>query len=158
MKYTTLTIKADNILEAIFIPVAVNESKLPCLLSSIEVIEPNAIALIDTGSSKSSISNELIAALGLKADSPTHAYSVSGKYPTKAYYIDILLQSGARFANVKALEFIKTKQVFDIIIGMDILTLGDLAITNYNHQTVMSFTVPSGAIHIDFISENTEEN
>jgi hypothetical protein len=35
---------------------------------------------------------------------------------------------------------------------MDILTLGDLAITNHNHQTVLSFRVPPDTRHIDFVS------
>ena len=38
---------------------------------------------------------------------------------------------------------------FGMLIGMDIITLGDFAITNLNGQTVMSFRLPSSG-RIDF--------
>jgi len=41
--------------------------------------------------------------------------------------------------------------MFDIIIGMDILTQGDLAITNHDHRTVVSFRVPPDSKHIDYV-------
>jgi hypothetical protein len=42
----------------------------------------------------------------------------------------------------------------DLIIGMDIMTLGDVAITNLNGKTVFSFRVPS--LHlVDFEKENS---
>lgn len=40
----------------------------------------------------------------------------------------------------------------DILIGMDIITLGDFAVTNYEGVTKLSFRVPSQR-HIDFVEE-----
>jgi hypothetical protein len=62
------------------------------------------------------------------------------------------------FTNIHAAEFVKTIQIFDVIIGMDILTLGDLAITNHNHRTVLSFRIPPDAKHIDFASAESQKN
>ncbi len=44
----------------------------------------------------------------------------------------------------------KLGQGMDILIGMDIITLGDFAITNYNNKTVFSFRFPSSEV-IDFV-------
>ena len=40
----------------------------------------------------------------------------------------------------------------DVLIGMDILGLGDFAVTHHDGKTVFSFCVPSRR-HIDFVSE-----
>jgi len=41
---------------------------------------------------------------------------------------------------------------------MDILTLGDLAITNHDRQTVVSFRVPPDTVHIDFVAADNDNN
>jgi hypothetical protein len=56
-----------------------------------------------------------------------------------------------KFTDIRAAEFI-TNQKFDIVIGMDILTKGDIAITNHDNRTVFSFRVPPDITHIDFVS------
>ena len=40
---------------------------------------------------------------------------------------------------------------------MDIITLGDLAITNAGQQTVVSFRVPSDTRHIDYVKLSDEQ-
>jgi uncharacterized protein YecA (UPF0149 family) len=46
----------------------------------------------------------------------------------------------------------------DVLIGMDIITLGDFSVTNFQGNTCMSFRVPS--LHqIDYVEEaNNEAN
>jgi hypothetical protein len=53
------------------------------------------------------------------------------------------------------MEFTSDK-MFDILIGMDIITLGDFAITNANHRTVVSFRIPPDTKHIDFVATDEE--
>jgi hypothetical protein len=45
----------------------------------------------------------------------------------------------------------------DVLIGMDIISLGDFAITNLNGIPWFSFRVPSAA-HIDFVPETNLHN
>jgi hypothetical protein len=66
------------------------------------------------------------------------------------------MRNNVSFTNIRAMEFTSNK-VFDILLGMDILTLGDLAITNANHRTVISFRVPPAVKHIDFVSATDEK-
>jgi hypothetical protein len=51
--------------------------------------------------------------------------------------------------NVRVTEFIDEND-FDVIIGMDIITCGDFAISNYGRKTVVSFRIPSQNPPIDF--------
>jgi hypothetical protein len=75
---------------------------------------------------------------------------------TAAYSIDVTLRNMVRFVNVRASAFVGTDR-FDIIIGMDILMQGDLAITNGNHQTVTSFRIPPDTQHIDYVKDSDDE-
>jgi hypothetical protein len=158
MKYRVSTIRYPGIVKKILVPVEVNQSESLCQELGVEAEVVSASALIDTGSSNSSISHELINALKLHAVSKHSADTASGKHLLGAYLIDILVDNKIMFSNLMALEFTRNDQEFDIIIGMDILTLGDLAITNHNYQTVMSFRAPSDIKHIIFVSEDNKED
>jgi hypothetical protein len=76
--------------------------------------------------------------------------TAGGIITTNAYSIDITLRSMVSFLNIHAGEFAENGR-FDIIIGMDILTRGDLAITNGSGRTVVSFRVPPDPEHIDYV-------
>jgi hypothetical protein len=42
---------------------------------------------------------------------------------------------------------------FELIIGMDIITLGDFAISNKDNKTTVSFRIPPRDEPIDFLKE-----
>jgi len=65
--------------------------------------------------------------------------------------INVYLPNKAKIVNVKALE--GTPNSCDMLIGMDVITLGDFAITNPNGKTVFSFRMPS-MTEIDFIKHS----
>jgi hypothetical protein len=65
------------------------------------------------------------------------------------------MRNNVSFTNIRAMEFTSDK-IFDILIGMDIITLGDFTITNAGHRTVVSFRVPPDTKHIDFVSADEE--
>jgi hypothetical protein len=56
--------------------------------------------------------------------------------------MDIMLPDGIVVQNIKAME-IETPSDFDIIIGMNIIRLGDFALRNDHGNTVMTFSLPS---------------
>jgi len=45
----------------------------------------------------------------------------------------------------------------DCLIGMDIINLGDLAITNFEGKTWLSFRIPSRG-HVDYVAQINREN
>jgi hypothetical protein len=44
----------------------------------------------------------------------------------------------------------------DVVIGMDIVTRGDFAVTNRDGRTTFSFRIPSQS-HIDFVADDDTE-
>ena len=150
MKYQALTLKAPGIARSIVIPVLVNQSKILCSKFKFEKKEADVMALIDTGATNTSISDRLAKSLGLKIIEQCEVNAAGGIHIANVYLIDVLLRSLVEFKNIRSAEFIANDK-FDIIIGMDILTRGDLAITNHDNQTVLSFRVPPDTAHIDFV-------
>lgn len=45
---------------------------------------------------------------------------------------------------------------FDVLIGMDIITLGDCSITNVNGKTVFSFRIPSTET-VDYVQQEKQK-
>ena len=75
---------------------------------------------------------------------------VTGPSLSETYLVNIVLPAKVRVSGVRV-----TKGRFvggDILIGMDIIKLGDFAVTNHNGNTKFSFRIPSQG-HIDFVPE-----
>ena len=106
------------------------------------------MALWDSGASHSSISDRLASKLGLKAVSRGLVIHSGGSHYRNIYLIDILLPKAPSTLRLPVSEFIAPEE-FDFILGMDIITLGDFAITNYGGQTSCSFCIPPRA-RLDF--------
>jgi len=120
--------------------------KVESTVNSAEKLEIRA--LWDTGASCSLIRPEVAAKLDLKVLSKTLMSTPSDKdVPTNVYLINIYLPNGAKIMNIRALE--GTPNVCDMLIGMDVINMGDFAVTNYNGRTMFSFRIPS-MTEIDF--------
>jgi predicted aspartyl protease len=156
MKVQALTLTAPRIAQSIRFPVVISQSNALCQRFALEQIEVDVYALLDTGATNTAISESLAKNLGLKPIGRCKVGAAGGARITAAYSIDVTLRSLVRFINVHASAFVGSDQ-FDIIIGMDILTQGDLAITNGGGRTVMSFRVPPDVKHIDYV-KITEQN
>jgi len=75
-----------------------------------------------------------------------------GEYISSVYTVDILFPNRMIATNIKASEFSGSHD-FDFIIGMDILRMTDMAITNAGGVTVLSLRSPSADKHIDFTKQ-----
>ena len=109
-------------------------------------------ALWDTGSSMTVISDSLATELGLAKAGELDADTAGGKYKANKYVISISLPNRLNIENVMVSSG-KLGPGIDILIGMDIIGLGDFAISNVNNKTVFSFRFPSTRV-IDFVKEN----
>jgi predicted aspartyl protease len=152
MKHDALTIAAPGISQSIVMPVVIRQAQSLCQRFNLPSNPVDVYALVDTGASNTCISKRLADRLDLEVIGNGMMDTAGGLCETNQYYIDLLMRNNISFANIRAIEFFSAK-MFDILIGMDILTLGDLAITNANHQTVISFRVPPDTKHIDFVVE-----
>lgn len=106
-------------------------------------------ALWDTGAMCSCISKRCATMLGLEVINIIHMATASHIVEAPVYIAHLFLPNFPIFAYLEMLEFQDTSDNCDIIIGMDIITQGDFAITNFGGNTFFSFRMPS--IHtIDF--------
>lgn len=153
MKYDALTISSDKIAQNIIFPVTISQSKTLCQKFKLNSDNIDVYALLDTGASVTCISQSLAAKLKLKIIGRGMMNTASGLQETNQYIIELIMQNNLPFTNIRAWEFIGNKK-FDILIGMDIVTLGDLSITNADKKTVLSFRVPPDIKHIDYLKNN----
>jgi len=112
-------------------------------------------ALIDTGATRSAISKCLACKLGLIRTGKALEAGATGLYGTVLYNIDVI------FDDVKIIKNIEISEVYegigdDFIIGMDILTLGDVAITNMDGRILFSFRIPHNEKVIHFGREQKQ--
>ena len=79
---------------------------------------------------------------GLKPTGVTEVFHAHGKTIAETYSINIFLPSGMCFI---ALTVTKGAlgATAQLLIGMDVISLGDFALTNKNGKTCFSFRVPS---------------
>ncbi|MBQ3475393.1 MAG: retropepsin-like domain-containing protein [Bacilli bacterium] len=106
-------------------------------------------ALWDTGSSMTVISDSLATELGLAKAGEIDAETAGGKFKANKYIISLSLPNRLNIENVMVSSG-KLGPGIDILIGMDIIGLGDFAISNVDNKTVFSFRFPSCNI-IDFV-------
>ncbi|MDR2583505.1 MAG: retroviral-like aspartic protease family protein [Fibromonadaceae bacterium] len=98
-------------------------------------------ALWDTGATGSVISENVARNLGLKSSSKTKVYHANGESYAEVYSINILLPNEVSFRALRVTQGI-LKDI-DVLIGMDIISKGDFAVTTSLGKTKFSFQIPS---------------
>lgn len=76
-------------------------------------------------------------------------HTASGPEMANVYLVNIWLPGKVVFYNLEVTEGKLTRQC-EVLIGMDIISEGDFAVTNYNGRTVFTFRFPSVGC-IDFV-------
>ena len=104
-------------------------------------------ALWDTGAMRSTISIKVAKQLGLIATRQVKVFHADGVSIRNVYFVNILLPNKIEVKNVPVTD--GDIEDTDILIGMDIISLCDFAITNSGKDTKFSFQIPS-VLDIDF--------
>lgn len=107
-------------------------------------------AIWDTGASASVISPKVAADLKLAPTSMTQVRTAKGLRDSNVYLVDIELPNNVRVQNLQVTDGDIID--FDVLIGMDIIGMGDFSVTNANGITTMSFRIPS-IREIDYVEE-----
>lgn len=108
------------------------------------------VGLWDTGATGSVITRKVVDQLDLKPTSKAKIYHANGEAVVDVYYVNIFLPNQVGFSFIKVTEGKLTGA--DVLIGMDIISKGDFAISNFNEKTTFTFRVPSLG-EIDFLNE-----
>lgn len=107
----------------------------------------------DCGATYSSISDDLVQALNLKPIKSDISITTNNSDLVNVYEVIVLLNNQYPVkVEAQAVSNINATGI-DLLIGMDIISLGDFAISNYKGKTCFSFRIPSQN-HIDFKNFN----
>ena len=122
------------------------------------------LAIWDTGATHSAITKKVVDDLGLKPTGVRETRHADGKSINNTYLVNISLPMGVMVGQVRVTE---VKLIPDdntsidkqpqLLIGMDIIGLGDFAVTNIDEKTTLSFRMPSVG-EIDFVPDAEERN
>lgn len=107
-------------------------------------------AIWDTGATTSVITNKVVQELNLKPIGKTPVQGVTGRAISNRFLINFYLPNKVIIPYVSVTESQGLAGNFDILIGMDIINLGDFVVTNYDNKTKFSFRMPS-IEEIDFV-------
>ena len=108
-----------------------------------------AKALWDTGATGTCISKELASKLKLFPIGMQQIKTPSGTAVVNQYKMHIVLNNEVMIHDVTVIDSEIGNQNIDILIGMDIISLGDFGISNFENKTQFSFRVPSQE-HVDY--------
>jgi predicted aspartyl protease len=116
--------------------------------------------LWDTGATNTVITKRVVDELRLAPSGKQTVRTVGAantfnEYEESTYVVNLILPNKVLIAGVPVSE--ASIAGADALIGMDIIGMGDFAITNYNGKTVWSFRWPSADL-IDFIPSTDEHN
>ncbi len=109
-------------------------------------------AIWDTGATKTSISKKVVNECGLIPIGMARVQTAERLTTTNAYLISITLRNNITIPNLRVTEG-GFGANFDVLIGMDVINMGDFAVTNKNGKTAFSFRIPSVEL-IDFVDKS----
>ena len=113
----------------------------------------------DTGAQNSVITQKAAYELGLVALGRTKTTGVHGAKEVNIYSIEIVLNNPN--ITIKCLvtecERLSKDGSINLLIGMNIISMGDFVLSNYDGKTSMTFRVPS-LERKDFVAEIKEQN
>ena len=111
-------------------------------------------ALWDTGATHSCISVITAQRLGLQPVGTISAMGAHGNRQVNTYLVNLWLPNQVCIEGLFVVEAIL--DTFNCLIGMDIINLGDFAISNQEQKTVFTFRMPS-LQRFDFVREAQTE-
>lgn len=148
------TTKAPSLVNVLTNDVFISEAFDPTT-GTPELIKNKYKAIWDTGATNTAICRKIVEELNLQPSGRVTVSAVGRTYESNTYLINILLPNHVGIPGLRVSEGQIASA--DILLGMDIINHGDLAITNHNGKTWWTFRTPSNE-SIDFVQEIKEYN
>lgn len=110
------------------------------------------LALWDTGATNSAIAHRVSADLGMIPCGIVNVFTPSGAAHYNTYVVDLELNNGPIISDLVVSDSEISKQGIDILIGMDVISQGDFAVSNAHGHTVFTFRIPAQET-VDFVKK-----
>jgi hypothetical protein len=107
-------------------------------------------AIWDTGAQMTVVSKNVVAQLSLQPIGQMNCQGVNGVAKVNRYIVNVKLPNSVGVSELPVME--GNLNGFDVLIGMDLITLGDFSVTANNGKTVMSFRIPNNGV-TDYVHE-----
>jgi len=140
MQINAFTTKKSGIARVLTNKVGVTEPIQTRLSDNIPIAN-QYIAIWDTGATNTSITNRVVQQLNLPPIGIANVHTTNGECTVNTYIIDLWLPNKSCIQNLIVTE--GTIENADLLIGMDVMNIGDFAVSNFNGKTVFSFRMPS---------------
>lgn len=114
-------------------------------------------AIWDTGATGTVITKKVAQALNLKPTGITRVQGVNGVSMKNTYIIMVRLPNNVTITHIEATECDELNGPFEVLIGMNIIAMGDFVVTNSEGKTVFSFRIPSVS-RIDFTNPQNNKH
>lgn len=148
----SFTAKSDKRLRVLITPVKVCQAVTPTLQA--QPTPEEFIAIWDTGATNSVVTQAVIKACGLAPTGVAQTHGVHGTQLSKTYLVDLHLPNGVAVRQVRVTEgILQGGKEGDVLLGMDIISIGDFSVTNKDGKTCFSFRVPS-MVCTDYVAED----
>lgn len=105
----------------------------------------------DTGAMRSVITQKVVDDGNLQPVGITNVYTAGGMRQSPIYLVSVCLPNNVWFNEVTTTLGEIVDNV-DVLIGMDIIGMGDFAITHFDDKTTFTFRCPSTG-HLDFVQQ-----
>lgn len=145
--------------------ITISTPKSDCIKTDVKISNPKTGActttrgIWDTGATTSAITRSTAQGLGLIPISMAHVLGVHGVKTVPVYRVAITLNNDNISLLAEATECEELSGTHDtgVLVGMNVIGMGDFAISNFNGETTMTFRVPS-LEKIDYVAEIAEIN
>ena len=109
------------------------------------------LAVWDTGATKSVITEKVVQECDLKPIGVTTVHHVEGESRSDVYLASIWLPDKVCFPQLRVTKGMSGGGA-DVLLGMDVICMGDFAVTNVDGKTNLSFRMPSLEC-LDFVKQ-----
>ena len=164
MQHRAFTTRYNGRTRVLFNTVNVCLPVIPAEVETQKIEFKEYVAIWDTGATHSAITKKVVDDLSLQPTGVRETRHAGGKSANNTYLVSIVLPNKVMVPHVRVTEvqLIPDDNVADdkqpqLLIGMDIIGLGDFAVTNADGKTTFSFRIPS-VQEIDFIPDTQEYN
>jgi len=111
----------------------------------------------DTGATNTCITPKVATDLGLTQIGVTTMHTANGSNLARTYLADVIISQTVTITNVQVSEANLGPNT-DVLIGMDIIALGDFLIQNINGKTEFSFCIPPFETKYDMVEKANQIN